>query len=183
MTIIAKFENIEYPLDISISGNGSVSKMPNLATYHYGDVVQLTPIPEIGWYFVGWDGDLFGSNNLAIVTIPVGTTYYVDATLGNDSNSGRLSTAAWKTIAKVNAAMFNPGDCILFKRGETWDETLTVPSSGTSGAHITYGSYSGGRKPLITTVDLNGQTYVDVSFTDMWGIPSFPTFPGFPSWR
>jgi hypothetical protein len=78
-----------------------------------------------------------------------GTTYYVDATGGNDSNSGLTEALAWKTIAKVNASSFSAGDSIFFKRGETWRETLTVPSSGSSGSPITFGTYGTGEKPRI----------------------------------
>ena len=42
-------------------------------------------------------------------------TYYVDATNGNDNNSGLSPSSAWKTIAKVNSSNFNPGAQILFK--------------------------------------------------------------------
>jgi hypothetical protein len=42
----------------------------------------------------------------------------VDATNGNDSNNGLSETTAWKTIAKVNASRFNPGDQILSVRRE-----------------------------------------------------------------
>ena len=55
-----------------------------------------------------------------------GRTYYVDATGGSDNNDG--TGAPWQTVAKVNATTFQPGDSILFKRGETWTGTrLLVP--------------------------------------------------------
>jgi hypothetical protein len=44
-------------------------------------------------------------------------TYYVDATLGKDTNNGLSQTTAWKTIAKVNASRFSPGDQIPFQGG------------------------------------------------------------------
>jgi hypothetical protein len=37
-------------------------------------------------------------------------TYYVDATLGNDTNDGLLQTTPRKTITKENTATFHPGD-------------------------------------------------------------------------
>ena len=37
-------------------------------------------------------------------------TYYVDATNGNDANNGTSELTSWKTIAKVDASRFNPGD-------------------------------------------------------------------------
>ena len=49
-------------------------------------------------------------------------TYYVDATNGNDANNVTSQSTPWKTIAKVNVSRFNPGDQIVFKRGEIWRE-------------------------------------------------------------
>jgi len=81
-------------------------------------------------------------------------TYYVDATNGSDSNSGTSPEIAWKTINKVNNSSFNPGDSILFKRGEEWREQLTVPSSGSPGNPITFGAYGYGDDPIISGADL-----------------------------
>jgi len=83
-----------------------------------------------------------------------GTIYYVDATNGSDSNSGTSRGTAWKTINKVNNSSFNPGDSILFKRGEIWMEQLIVPSSGSSGNPITFGAFGSGDKPIISGADL-----------------------------
>jgi len=88
------------------------------------------------------------------LTVPVlATTYYVDATDGNDGNSGTTTGQAWKTIGKVNSMMgsFSPGDSILFQRGETWsNQTLDISCSGTSGNLITFGDYGTGDKPVFT---------------------------------
>ncbi len=91
---------------------------------------------------------------LAILIVPSlcnAATYYVDATKGNDSNNGLSESLAWKTIAKVNTSKFNPGDQILFKRGETWREQLTVSSSssGSAGSPITFTAYGSGKKPVV----------------------------------
>jgi len=82
------------------------------------------------------------------------TRYYVDATLGNDANDGKTPDLAWQTVAKVNGETFNPGESILFKRGETWREQLTVPSSGASGKFITFGAYGSGNRPIISGADI-----------------------------
>lgn len=74
-----------------------------------------------------------------------GTIYYVDATAGNDGNTGLSPADAWQTIAKVNGFAFDFGDQVLFKRGETWTGTrLTVPSDG-----LTFSDYGAGAKPVI----------------------------------
>jgi hypothetical protein len=75
------------------------------------------------------------------VTGVVGTTYYVDASEGLDANDGKDPGRAWKTVSKVNGSTFSARDRILFKRGEVWRETLTIPSSGTVGNPITFGAY------------------------------------------
>jgi hypothetical protein len=80
------------------------------------------------------------------------TSYYVDATGGSDSHRGTSETQAWKTLNKVNASHFSPGDKILFKRGNTWYGRLKITDSGSSGAPITFGAYGTGDKPIIRDV-------------------------------
>ena len=75
-------------------------------------------------------------------------TYFV-ASDGDDGNDGTSPTSAWQTIEKVNDSSFDPGDAILFRRGDTWREELMITSSGSSGAHITFGTYGQGAKPRI----------------------------------
>jgi hypothetical protein len=78
------------------------------------------------------------------------TTYYVSSGSGNDANSGTSSSSAWQTIAHVNAQTFQPGDSILLKRGDVWNESLVPPSSGTSGNPIAFDAYGTGAPPNLT---------------------------------
>ena len=75
-------------------------------------------------------------------------TYYVSVS-GNDAANGLTESTAWKTISKINGGTFSPGDSILFRMGDVWRETLTVPSSGSSGSYIVFTSYGTGAKPRI----------------------------------
>jgi uncharacterized repeat protein (TIGR02543 family) len=50
-------------------GGGTVTKNPSQATYHYGEVVTLTAVPNPGWTFTGWSGDLGGTTNPANLII------------------------------------------------------------------------------------------------------------------
>lgn len=76
--------------------------------------------------------------------------YYVDATTGDDDDSGLTEALAWKTVAKVNASMasFANGDSVLFKRGETWQESLIITKTGLT-SYLTFGAYGTGAKPKI----------------------------------
>lgn len=76
-------------------------------------------------------------------------TYYVSSS-GNDSNSGLLTSLPWKTLGKVNATTFIPGDQILFNRGDSFYGSLTIGQSGSSSSRIVYGAYGTGAKPIIT---------------------------------
>jgi len=78
------------------------------------------------------------------------TTYYVDATNGNDNNVGTSPDTAWETVSKVNNESFAPGDSILFKRGNAWTGTkLVISDDGKAGQPITVGAYGSGDKPSI----------------------------------
>ncbi len=79
--------------------------------------------------------------------------YFVSNT-GNDTNNGLTPETPWATIDKVEASTLAPGDQILFNKGDTWRETLVVPSSGTSGNPIVFGAYGTGDNPVIDGADV-----------------------------
>jgi len=80
---------------------------------------------------------------------PEGTSYYVDARSGDDANPGSSPESAWKTLAKVNATTFHPGDRILLKSGDSWTGQLWPKGSGTAGHPITIDKYDGDALPRI----------------------------------
>lgn len=77
------------------------------------------------------------------------TNYYVSNS-GSDGNDGLTAGTAWQTIAKVNGSSFNAGDSILFKRGDSWNESFRLANSGSVGSPIVVGAYGTGNKPIIT---------------------------------
>ncbi|WP_433440454.1 carboxypeptidase regulatory-like domain-containing protein [Nonomuraea sp. CA-141351] len=85
----------------------------------------------------------------ATATAQAGTTYYVDATGGDDSASGIDEAHAWKSLGKVNETTFHPGDRILLRAGQRWTGRLWPKGSGESGAPITVDRYGEGGKPRI----------------------------------
>ncbi|MBK7978947.1 MAG: hypothetical protein IPK06_02825 [Ignavibacteriae bacterium] len=82
-----------------------------------------------------------------------GTTYYIDATNGNDNYDGLTPETSWQTISKLNTMYFNPGDEILFKRGEEWREQFNPTSSGSEKFPIIIGAYGSGNKPIFNGAD------------------------------
>ncbi|MDN3666948.1 DNRLRE domain-containing protein [Algibacter miyuki] len=77
------------------------------------------------------------------------TDYYIDATNGDDSNNGTSASTAWETLAKVNTTIFQPGDAILFKAGESWYGTIKPQGSGAVNNPIVMGKYGSGANPAI----------------------------------
>lgn len=74
--------------------------------------------------------------------------YYV-STSGNDANNGTSEITAWKSIKEVNSNIYNPGDYILFKRGDIFIGQINVGQSGSIGNEITFGAYGIGNDPSI----------------------------------
>jgi VCBS repeat-containing protein len=67
-TVTANYSQNAYTLSI-VSAHGTVAKSPDKAAYAYGEVVQLTVIPDAGWSFANWTGDATGSANPVSVTM------------------------------------------------------------------------------------------------------------------
>ncbi len=83
--------------------------------------------------------------------------YYVSQSTGNDSWTGLAEepgngTGPWKTLAKASIK-YAPGDRILLKCGDTWNEELTPEGEGTPQNPIVIGYYGKGAKPIIDRQD------------------------------
>ena len=79
-----------------------------------------------------------------------GTVYYLDAVAGTDTNNGTSTSTPWKTLSKVTAASFSPGDVVAFKRGQTFPGTATIAEAGTITKPIVATAYGSGAQPILT---------------------------------
>lgn len=89
------------------------------------------------------------TNPAASAIVATGTTYYVDDVNGHDDNDGTSPEEAWQSIERVNLALFEPGDAILFRAGGAWSGMLSPQGSGAVGEPIVIDKYGEGAKPLI----------------------------------
>ena len=95
---------------------------------------------------------------LSLLTLSVSAqqrTYFVSPG-GDDSSDGLSVEGAWKTIAKVNGTVFQPGDKILFESGATFKGQLKPRGSGSEGNPIVLSSYGGGERPVIDFGEAEG---------------------------
>ncbi len=86
---------------------------------------------------------------LLLINCASASNYYVKNG-GNDNADGLSDETAWSTISKVKSFNFQPGDMILFKRGSSWSDTLTLSRSGSSGNPIIIKDYGTGNYPGFT---------------------------------
>ena len=59
----------QYAVNASVQGNGVISKDPDQELYDAGTPVELTAVPDAGWYFAGWSGEVTGTQNPLVVTL------------------------------------------------------------------------------------------------------------------
>ncbi len=59
----------EHNLLVNVTGQGTVTKNPDMASYPAGTVVTLTAVANQGWSFSHWTGDLTGSTNPQTITM------------------------------------------------------------------------------------------------------------------
>ena len=73
--IIAVFQKKQYPLNIEIEGEGSVKEtvikpgVPN--SYNSGTIVSIEAIPQNGWSFLKWSGDVSSLENPIEITVNI----------------------------------------------------------------------------------------------------------------
>ena len=108
-------------------------------------------------------------------------SYYIDPTSGDDTHLGVAPDTAWKSLDKVNATTFHPGDRILFKSGGVWTGQLWPKGSGTAEHPITIDKYGEARLPVINgaglaedTVRLKNQEYWEVRNLEITNTGSTP---------
>ncbi|GMQ30471.1 InlB B-repeat-containing protein [Algoriphagus confluentis] len=76
-TITGIFVKREYPLTLTVEGEGTVEEKLIINTagreYPHGSIVELTPKPKEGWAFAGWSGDASGTSSPLRVTVEKST--------------------------------------------------------------------------------------------------------------
>ena len=135
--------------DIGVGADGTVwVTNPAGLIYRYNGN-SFVAVPGLAKQIsVGPMGQAWVVNNTGIIyQYEPGEIYYVDSVGGSDSNAGTMQSQPWQTIAKVNSieSSLKPGDCVLFKGGDTWEEQLNLSGViGTVQNPITFGRYGTG---------------------------------------
>jgi len=151
-TITASFAADEHALTVTVIGSGSVSKNPDQATYHYGDMVELTATPDAGWTFTGWSGGFTSTDNPA--TVIVNGSVSVTANFVQNEYVLTVDVVGSGSVSKnPDQATYHYGDMV---------ELTATPDTGYS-----FSAWSGGAtgsdNPVSVTIA--GDTAVTATFT------------------
>ena len=84
-------------------------------------------------------------------------TFYISNSEGDDNFDGRSpsvrgGSGPWKSLTRASVE-YIPGDTILLKCGDTWNEELHPKGSGSPANPITISSYGEGTRPVIDRQD------------------------------
>jgi uncharacterized repeat protein (TIGR02543 family) len=154
-SVTASFVLSQYSLTTSVVGNGSITR-DNVGPYYFGDVIQLTAVPDPGWSFSGWSGDLSGSLNPISITINGNKS--VTATFTQNTYTLTTSVVGNGSITRDNPGPYHYGDVV---------QLTAVPDPGWSFSGWS-GDLGGSLNPAIITIDANKTvtaTFTPITFT------------------
>ena len=87
---------------------------------------------------------------LLLAAVAPAAVYHVDQRGGDDAQDGLEPERAWRSLARVNAATFAPGDRLLLRSGSVWEGELLQPrGAGTPEQPIVIDRYGAGPLPAI----------------------------------
>jgi len=149
--ITATFAQIR-SLTVNVVGNGIVNKDPDAPIYGEGTVVTLTAVPDPGWSFAGWSGDLWGTDNPETILIDGDKT--VTATFTQDEYTLTVNYDGDGSVDKYpDKTTYHYGDVVTLTATADPNWTFT----GWSGA------LSGPDNP--ETITMDGNKTVTATFT------------------
>ncbi len=100
----------------------------------------------------------FGLMVLLCAAATPAAEYYVDSRTGVDTDTGSRERP-WRTLERVNEAVFHSGDTIFFAAGSEFKGGFEIKQSGASNAPISFKAFGSGPKPRFTNPEgsvLNG---------------------------
>jgi len=115
-------------IELTIIGRGTVTKSPDKSAYNYGEEVTLIAVPDTGWHFVSWGGDVTGTTNPLTVTMDgnktITATFEINVVLFtlHIPSGWSLVSVPFDTDASLLACPL-----IYYFNGSAWlPETLTL---------------------------------------------------------
>jgi len=99
--ITANFSQIVHPVTIAVNGGGSTTPIAGTYSFGEGTVVEITTIPNSGWRFESWSGDVTDPESITNKVI-------IDSEKAVTANFARTAPSGWAIgaiIGGVTAAI------------------------------------------------------------------------------
>ncbi|MCB0296514.1 MAG: hypothetical protein KDG51_15045, partial [Calditrichaeota bacterium] len=153
-SVTANFSPLQvlFTLTVDTSGSGSVQLNPPGGAYDSATVVTLTALPDSGFYFDGWSGDLSGPANPDSLVM----------------DSSKSVTATFRELPDfvLTVTDSGPGTIVLDPPGGIYDSTTTVTVTAVPEYGATFlgwgGDLSGSTNP--STVIMDGNKQISAGF-------------------
>jgi uncharacterized repeat protein (TIGR02543 family) len=161
-TVAASFAPNTYTLNVTVSGNGTVGKSPDQATYDYGTLVTLTATPTSGYTFAGWSGDTSASGNP--LTVVMNQNRNLTATFGLHTYVwNQTAAASWATATNWTPTRTTPAtdDVLIFNGGGTPVAT-NVPSQTIGQLLVSNNTAVSLQSGVSSTLAISGGTGTDL---------------------
>jgi len=135
------------PFFMTVEGNGSITYNPvkDGQCYDPGTVVTMTAVPDSGWSFSGWSGDIAGGENPATVTVDAAKTITATFTEGGTGVNRASTLPINYDLGQNYPNPFNPSTTIPFalkKSGKVKLEVFDI--LGRKVATVINGRYEAG---------------------------------------
>lgn len=143
-----------YTLSIDVTGEGTVTKNPDKPAYTHGEEVQLTAIPDEGWSFVDWTGDLTDSDNPKVIVMDQ-----------NRSVTANFAISTYTIVAVAGSGgAIEPEGQILVTHGDD-KEFIITPDTGYEIADVIVDGVSVGAVANYTFNNVVSDHTIDASFS------------------
>jgi hypothetical protein len=127
----------------SVTNNISKMSMNIPATASVGDY-------KVKVYVIINEKEISALSDIYTISDKSNRIFYVSSFAGNDTNDGLSEATAIKTLTRASELELRPGDQLLLKRGDLWEnQKLLLQHSGTPEYPIIVSSYGTGDKPHI----------------------------------
>ena len=163
LTVTAHFVLRDYPLTISVEGEGSVSErvISTKTDYSSGTMVELTATPSAGWSFDYWEGDLTGADNPITITISSAKT--VKAVFTKNKYAYNLTIVGPGVVDEYSLtetkSVFGYNEKILLKAIPSTGAVFTGWSGDASGDAAELELVIDGDKDIVATFSGVAKTY------------------------
>ena len=151
-----EFPAPKFALNITIDGNGTVSKSPNATGYEAGSTVSLTATPSSGYKFLAWKGDVTGTTPTISVSMDKSkniTATFVDIDAKSKFILTITSTGAGVVEAEPKQTEYDSGATVTLKAYTVGGSTFNGWSGAVTG------------KSQLATLLVTGHATVSASFS------------------